>query len=141
MLIKPVAQDRQPHLSLRVVAVTVLCNIRITPQVDDPELLERSMERFFRWAEGSAIARELLGDNLMDVNGLELVQKPIETMSMICRFIGIECSADYLQACAKVVDPNPSITRNYLVWSKEHMNRIYSQIEQYPFLAHYTYED
>ena len=109
-------------------------------QVDDPELLEHSMERFFRWAEGSAVAREILGDKLLDVNGLELVQKPIETMSKICQFIGITCSANYLQACAKVVDPNPSITRNYVVWSKEQMNRMYSEIEQYPFLAHYTYQ-
>ena len=113
----------------------------LLPQVDDPKLLEHSMERFFGWAEGSAVAREILGDKLLDVNGLELVQKPVETMSKICQFIGITCSADYLQACAKVVDPNPSITRNYVVWSEEQMNRMYSEIEQYPFLAHYTYED
>jgi len=110
-------------------------------KVDDPDLLERSMERVFRWAEGSAVARELLGDKLLDVNGLDLVQKPVETLSKICQFIEITCSADYLQACAKVVDPDPSITRNYVVWSKEHLNRVYSEIEQYPFLAHYTYED
>ena len=99
------------------------------------------MGRFFRWAEGSAIARELLGDQLLDVDGLKLVQKPVETLAKICEYIGITCSSDYLQACAKVIDPDPSITRKYLVWSKEHMNRMYSEIEQYPFLEHYTYED
>lgn len=96
------------------------------------------MERFFRWAEGSANARELLGDKLLDINGLDLVKNPVESMSKICQFIQITCSDDYLQACTKVVDPTPSTTRNYVVWSKEHMNRMYSEIEQYPFLAHYT---
>ncbi|XP_078359619.1 uncharacterized protein LOC144644078 isoform X2 [Oculina patagonica] len=112
-----------------------------TEKVNDPELLENSMDRFFRWAEGSAIAREVLGDKLLDVNGLELVQKPVETMATICQFIGITCSEDYLQACAKVVDPKLSITRHYVVWSKEQMNRMYSVIEQYPFLSHYTFND
>ena len=40
------------------------------PKVDDPKLLEESMERFFNWAQGSAIAREVLGDKLLDVDGL-----------------------------------------------------------------------
>ena len=97
------------------------------------------MDRFFGWAAGSAIAREILGDKLLDVNGLELVQKPVETMSKICRFIEISCSDDFLKACAKVVDPKPSITRHYVVWSKDQMNKMYSVIEQYPFLSHYTF--
>lgn len=97
------------------------------------------MDRFFRWAAGSAIAREILGDKLLDVNGLELVKKPVETMSKICRFIETMCSDDFLKACAKVVDPKPSITRNYVVWSKDQMNNMYSVIEQYPFLSHYTF--
>ncbi|XP_078358025.1 uncharacterized protein LOC144642811 [Oculina patagonica] len=109
-------------------------------KVDDPKLLEHSMERFFRWAEGSAIAREVLGDRLLDVNGLELVTNPVESMSKICKFIEITCPDDFLQACVKVVDPTPSITRNYVVWSKEHMDKMYSEIEQYPFLAHYTFD-
>lgn len=99
------------------------------------------MERFFRWAQGSAIAREILGDKLLDVNGLELVQNPVETMSKICDFIEIKCSTEYLQACAKVVDPQPSITRHYVVWTKEQMNRMYSVIEQHPFLSNYIFDN
>ena len=99
------------------------------------------MERFFNWAKGSAIAREALGDKLLDVVGLELVRRPAETMRKICDFIEITCSEDYIQACAEVVDPNPSITRNYVVWTKEQKNRVYSEIEQYPFLADYTFDD
>lgn len=126
------------NLSVSVTCLEILVYIL---QVNDPALLDHSMERFFRWAEGSAIAREILGDKLLDVNGLELVQKPAETMSKICRFIEITCTDDFLQACAKVIDPKPSITRHYVVWSKEQMNRMYSVIEQYPFLSHYTFND
>ena len=109
-------------------------------KVDDPKLLGHSMERFFRWAEGSAIAREILGNRLLDVNGLELVTSPIKSMSKICQFIEITCSDEFLQACAKVVDPTPSKTRHYVVWSNEHMEKMYSEIEQYPFLAHFTFD-
>lgn len=98
------------------------------------------MERFFRWAEGSAIAREVLGDKLLDVDGLKLVNKPVEFMSKVCQFIQITCSNDFLKACAKVVDPTPSTTREWVVWSKEHMDRMYSEMEKYPFLAHYTFD-
>jgi len=82
------------------------------PKVDDPKLLEHSMGRFFRWAEGSAVAREILGDKSLGVNGLELVKNPMTTMSKICQFIRIKCSDDFLQACVKVVDPTPSTTRH-----------------------------
>ena len=99
------------------------------------------MERFFRWAEGSAVAREILGNKLLDVNGLELVKNPIITISKICQFIGITCSDDYLQACAKVVDPTPSTTRQFVVWREDHLDRMNSEIEQYPFLAHYTFDN
>lgn len=110
-------------------------------KVDDPKLLEESMERFFNWAQGSAIAREVLGDKLLDVDGLKLVNKPIEYMSKVCQFIEIACSDEYLMACAEVVDSTPSTTRDWVVWSKEHKNRMYSEFEKYPFLAHYSFDD
>lgn len=75
-----------------------MCDCELLSKVDDPALLEHSMERFFRWAEGSAAAREILGDRLLDVNGLELVTNPLKSMSQICQFIGITCPDDYLQA-------------------------------------------
>ncbi|XP_078359590.1 uncharacterized protein LOC144644055 isoform X2 [Oculina patagonica] len=112
-----------------------------TEKVDDPELLQKSIMRFGYWAEGSEIARKILGDKVLDVNGLELVQKPVETMATICQFIGITCSEEYLQACAKVVDPKPSITRHYVVWGQKQLDRVYSLINRYSFLAQYTFED
>ncbi|KAL9984583.1 hypothetical protein ACROYT_G006893 [Oculina patagonica] len=111
-------------------------------KLDDPKLLQQSISRLSRWVEGSAIAREILDrDTILDVNGLELVQKPVETMATICQFIGISCSEDFLQACAKVVDPKPSITRHYVVWPQELLDQVYSMINTYPFLSHYTFED
>ena len=92
--------------------------------------------------EGSAIARDLLDrDTILDVNGLELVQKPVETMSNICQFIGITCSEDFLQACAKVVDPKPSITRHFVVWPQDLLDQVFSMINKYSFLSQYTFED
>ena len=87
------------------------------------------MGRFFRRAEGSAVAREILGDKLLGINGLEQVKNPMTTMSKICQFIRIKCSDDFLQACVKVVDPTLSTTRHYVVWSEEHMDRMFLEIK------------
>jgi len=43
------------------------------------------MARFFRWAEKSAVSGDILGERLLDVNGLELVKNPIMALSKICQ--------------------------------------------------------
>ena len=100
------------------------------------------MRYFFSLAKGSDIDREVLGDTskLLNINSLDVVADPVKTMSKICQILVITCPNDFLQACAKMVDPTPSMERTFVVRRQEHIDRMYSEIRQYPFLANNTFD-
>lgn len=71
---------------------------------------------------------------------MEIVKRPAETLRKICAFLEITCSEDYIQDCAKTVDPVPSITRDFVVWTDKQKESVYEKMKQFSFFDGYTYD-
>lgn len=108
--------------------------------MDAPAIVDRNIQRYFVWAEGSNKAREALPGQVIDIPSIEIVKNPTETLRKICEFLEITCTEQYLQDCANTVDAVPSITRNFITWTAEQKSRVYEEMKKYSFFAGYSYE-
>ena len=77
---------------------------------------------------------------MIDIPSMEIVKHPADTLRKICVFLEITCSEEYIQDCAATVDPVPSITRDFVEWSKEQKERVYEQMKEFSFLKDYSYD-
>ena len=51
--------------------------------MDAPNIVDRSIQRYFGWAEGSNKARKALPGHVIDIPSIEIVKKPAETLNHV----------------------------------------------------------
>ena len=102
-------------------------------------------------ARGIEIYRQL-GHAVDDVRGRldpdELLEFRYETMAAhprpvltdVCRFLGLQASADYLEACAGLADPGGRRGRGTVDWSLDEREQVEAIIAARPVLAGYTFD-
>jgi hypothetical protein len=78
---------------------------------------------------------------LMDVRYESFVAEPAASLAALCRFVGVEPSASYLGACAGLVWPSASRTRDDVEWTEEERRGVERLIERYELLSSYSFDD
>ncbi|XP_078344361.1 uncharacterized protein LOC144629975 [Oculina patagonica] len=109
-------------------------------KVNAPKELEVKIKSYFSMAAGSNQAREALPGSVIDIPSMEIVKNPAGTLRKICKFLEITCTEQYLQDCAATVDPVPSITRDFIVWTDEQKNTVYEEMKKYSFFEGYSFD-
>ncbi len=71
----------------------------------------------------------------------EFIGDPSSILRRVCRFLDISPDPSYIDACTQVVFTNPSRSRDKIEWTATQVDRVRREIDRYPFLAGYTYDD
>ena len=88
-----------------------------------------------------AAVRPLLGsDELLDVRYETFAADPRNTLAEICRFLGVEPDAGYLDACAGIVWPSTNRTRDAVEWSSAERGGVDRLIDTYGVLGTYSFD-
>ena len=95
----------------------------IREQINASDILDTKIQLYNNWAEGTYVAQKTFPEDFINVVSMDAVKKPAETLRKICDFLEITCTEKYIQDCAAIVDPVPSITRHRIVW-KDHCNTL-----------------
>jgi hypothetical protein len=95
---------------------------------------------YFALCDAVVFARERLGANILDVRHETFVGAPQAELGKLCRFLGLEPSPEYLQACASIVFPSPRRTRDETAWDTRSIDAVAHRIDGYPFLANYAFD-
>ena len=77
-------------------------------QVQDDKALLRSINKIFSLADNILNMSQSLvkgSTGMLEVHNHELVSHPEETILKLCQFLEIQCSSDYVRACASKVFP------------------------------------
>jgi Sulfotransferase family len=102
----------------------------------------RAIEWYERSCEAVAQVRRMLDpDELIDIRYETFIEQPAASLAELCRFVGIEPGAAYLEACAGVVWPNASRTRDSVEWTHEERQGVERLIGRYDLLGSYSYDD
>ncbi|XP_078342171.1 uncharacterized protein LOC144628003 isoform X2 [Oculina patagonica] len=110
-------------------------------KINASDILDTKIQLYNNWAEGTYVAQKTFPEAFMNVVSMDAVKKPAETLRKICDFLDVTCSEKYIQDCAAIVDPVPSITRHRIVWKDEQINRVNEMMRKFPFYDRFTFED
>ena len=108
-------------------------------QIAAPEMLKYNVDKFFQYANGSNKARMAFPGQVLDIPSMEIVKHPADTLRKVCNFLEIECSENYIQACEAIVDPFPSITRNFVEWPADLKKRVHEEKKRFSFFRGYSF--
>ena len=97
-----------------------------------PAISTKHIRNYFGLASG---ANRIITDchlPVLNVHLSDLISQPISVMRDMCDFVGVECSVDYLDACAGKMFKSLSKTRNLVKWSQEQIDNVAQNIRSFP---------
>jgi len=102
--------------------------------------IEQAVDGYFADCETLVRMRAMIGaDRLLTVRHEDLIADPRGQLGNACRFVGIDPSPEYLDACAGILFSSPSRTRESVEWPPELVARVGRDIERFDFLAGYSF--
>lgn len=96
----------------------------------------KSLEAEVRAVQNSIDKLELV---TLAVHNVDFILQTQSTVSMICKFLGLECTERYLQLCDKVAYDKPSKSRELVAWTKASRSYVDQLIQDYPFFNRYSF--
>jgi hypothetical protein len=103
--------------------------------------LDDAIGAYFADCETLVDLRRRIGpERLHDLRHEDLIRDPRARISGLCRFVGLNAPAGYLDACAGILFPSPSRSRDSVDWSAEQVERVRGEIERFDFLRGYSFE-
>ncbi len=103
--------------------------------------IDKTIENYFGKYAAVMRARDDLGtENVLTLHHEEVLADVPGQLSRLCRHVGLEANALYLQDCAGVVNVEPQAVRHSVAWSQENIDWVRREIERHPSLMHYTFD-
>jgi hypothetical protein len=97
----------------------------------------KSAEQYFARAETVAWLKSERPTQVMDVYLDDLMSDPRRQLQKLCYAVGLPAPPDYLSACAEILFPAPSRTRDKVQWGSGEAEAIAERARQFPFLARF----
>ncbi len=105
----------------------------------NPYGLEYHINRTFHIIDSVQQIMNSTNLTVLDVHHADLVRRTRETVIMICRFLGLPCPSDYLDACERKCYKMPAKTRLLVEWPEEMVEDVYELSKPYRFLWRYSF--
>ena len=125
------AYEQSPNAPARKIAASE------DRKYDNPEMLMSMSKEQFKRAEGSKNMTEACNLTVLEIYDEDFIQDPKSTMKIICEFLDLECTEEYLQLCYDKTYRSMSRTRNWVKWTPEALKYVSNQIKDYPFFHRY----
>ncbi len=78
--------------------------------------------------------------SLQSVHHEALIGDATTTLAGVCAFVGLDPQADYLAACASIVNESANASRHSATWPAGLVDHIAHQAKDYDFLADYSFD-
>jgi Sulfotransferase family len=111
-----------------------------TMMVRSGRSFESAYDRYFQNWEGIEAMRRRIGEaRICTVRHEDLVTDPHAELTRLCRFLGVEPDAAYLDACAGILYRSPSQSRRSVDWTAEQRALVDRRVEEFAGLQGYTF--
>ena len=102
----------------------------------------KAVDWYERSCKSVAQVRAMLDPSeLLDIRYESFITEPAASLAEVCRFVGLEPGPAYLEACAGVIWPSPSRTRDGVEWTDEERRGVERIIDRYDVLSSYSFDD
>jgi len=104
--------------------------------------LSASADFYFSLCETIArIKGEVEPEDFLDIKLESVIENPRRCVEELCRGLGVETSGNYVAACSSIVFDSPHKSRHDVEWTHALRDKVKKQIERFPFLYGYQYDD
>jgi hypothetical protein len=87
------------------------------------------------------LRRHLTPRHVLTVRYEDMRAVPSDQLRAVCRFLGLEARADYLTACAGIIDASRTAERHTVNWHSDAVAAVERLTVEFPFLQGYVYAD
>jgi hypothetical protein len=144
---------RNPDLIRRLYEVMDGVDVRLIHVIRNPydpislmmirgkRTFENAIGHYFAYCQTLANLRSQFDNSsLLTIKYEDFVYQPEMNLLNICKFLGLEATAEYLTACIDILHASPDQSRHLVTWSPEWIQDVNNKIEQFDFLEGYSYE-
>ena len=97
-------------------------------------------EYFSNWDAVDALKRRLRAEEFLVVGHEALLEDPRTELRRICAFLGVRCEDEYLEACAAILYPTPSRSRDLFQWTPEQRAMVAGRLDGIADLRGYSFD-
>jgi hypothetical protein len=101
-------------------------------------VLQRASLRVVKISKSLQVMTHDLGLSPLQVHCEDLIADPVKTISDICRFLSLDCSAEYLQMCADKTFKNVSESRHLVTWDPQTIPSLIRKLRISPLFRKYA---
>jgi hypothetical protein len=102
--------------------------------------LSACADTYFSMAAGNGALRDRSDIAVFDLRYEHLIREPARALDRLCRFLGVDASPGYLDACAMSVSREPHQSRHEVVWPQPLVRTIEERSESVDFLRGYGFD-
>ena len=103
--------------------------------------LTEAADFYFRHTRVTAdLDRTLSPEEWLTLRHEELIADPRSSLEALCRFLGLDAPADYLDDCRRVVFASPTRTRDKVSWAPDLQRDVEERKNAVSFLADYSFD-
>ena len=84
---------------------------------------------------------QVASDAVHDLKHEYLIGDPQSTLKELCGFFGLSADDKYYKDCASIIFKSTHQTRHDVEWTPQLIASVKQQMDRFPFLSGYTYED
>ena len=81
------------------------------------------------------------GDDIITIYSEEMIKNPTKQIRMLCQFLSVSCSNEYMKDCASIVQDGPSKSRYAILWTDAVKNMLTDLISKTPMLQRYKFNE
>ncbi|BAZ43875.1 hypothetical protein NIES4102_08780 [Chondrocystis sp. NIES-4102] len=102
--------------------------------------LKTAIQLYYLAASAIAEVKEQINhDNLLEFSHEAFIAHPSAYLTMICDFLGVESTPEYLAACSSIVYQTPHKSRYEIDWDMASIDLIDQMINKFSFLKNYSF--
>lgn len=104
-------------------------------------LLSRKINVYFRKAKSVKKMIKTKEVDIITIRHEDLISNPRRTLRKLVKFLGVNPSKEYLNACAGIIFENPHKSRNSIEWPDDLKEKVMRKSSRIPFLKTYRFEE
>ena len=104
--------------------------------------LKKCIEYYFSLcAAVVSIKKHVESTDIFEFRHESFIVEPKDYLKILCQFLEVEPSENYLNDCASIVYKSPHKSRYVIAWDLELINTVKERMEKFPFLNGYSYDE
>ncbi len=109
-------------------------------RLNDKSQLNRCIDNFSKMATAvKAVLNLMTEESVLEIHNYEMVRDPAGTMERVCQFLGVRCPEDYVKACVGKIFRELSLSREYVLWGSEEVDKVNSVKRNYSYYKQYSF--